>query len=167
MDSRTVQQFRKTMRILERKLSELVKNDPVCCGVTMAQCHVLLATEEKGRTSVTELSAELELDKSTLSRTIDGLVVIGLVSREIDARIRLSQHIYLTSQGEKVVACINEQWNGYCESLFGLTPEAKHAAVTEGMAVLANVLPSSGRCCDAKISGKEQTKQRGRESDDV
>lgn len=159
MDSQTVQQFRKTMRILERKLSELLKNDPVCCGVTMAQCHVLLATEEKGQTSITELSAELELDKSTLSRTIDGLVAIGLVSRETDVRSRRSQRICLTSQGEKVVTCINEQWNGYCESLFGLIPEAKHATVTEGMAVLANILPSSGRCCDTKISGKKPKKQ--------
>ncbi|OPY75912.1 MAG: DNA-binding transcriptional repressor MarR [Syntrophorhabdus sp. PtaU1.Bin153] len=159
-----MQQFIKTMRIIERKLGDLLKNEPICCGVTMAQCHVLLATEEKGRTSVTELAAELELDKSTLSRTIDGLVAVGLVSRETDVANRRSQHVCLTPQGEKIVTCINEQWNGYCESLFDLIPEAKHSAVTEGLAVLANALLSSGRCCDAKISGKKQENQEGKGS---
>lgn len=112
----------------------------------MAQCHTLLSIQEKGLTTVTELATELELDKSTLSRAIDGLVAIGLVSRETNSDNRRSQHISLTSQGEKTTARINEQWNRFFESLFSRISESKHQAVLEGIAILSDII-ALPECC--------------------
>lgn len=142
MDKLAIQQFRKSLRKLERRLGAQPEGKSLCCSVTTAQCHTLLAIEEKGLTTVTELANELELDKSTLSRTIDGLVPIGLANRETNASNRRSQCISLTSRGEKVTASINEQWNHYFQSMFAGIPESKHRAVVEGIALLSDVMLS-------------------------
>jgi DNA-binding MarR family transcriptional regulator len=153
-----MRQFRKNLRKLERKLAGRIDGDMVCCGVTTAQCHTLLAIQEKGLTTVTELAAELELDKSTLSRAIDALVATGLVHRETNTDNRRSQHIGLTPQGEKATAGIDDQWNRYFVSLFTRIPEAKQQAVLEGISVLSGILPFPDGCCETK-GGKGQGSQ--------
>jgi DNA-binding MarR family transcriptional regulator len=147
MDEPVIHQFRKNLRKLEKKLAGQLKEDSFCCGVTMAQCHTLLAVEEKGLTTLTELATALELDKSTLSRTIDGLVTIGLINRETVTGNRRSQHISLTLQGKKVTDGINEQWSLYFASLFARIPESKHESVIESIAILSDIIPSSECCC--------------------
>jgi DNA-binding MarR family transcriptional regulator len=147
----TIKEFRKNLRKLERRLAVLLEGDTVCCGVTMAQCHVLLAIEEKEHTTVTELASELELDKSTLSRTVDGLLAAGFVSRETNAENRRSQHITLTPEGARVTTVINGQWEGYFKNLFSLIPEEKLLNLVEGVAILSTVIPASG-CCGAGVS---------------
>jgi DNA-binding MarR family transcriptional regulator len=151
----TIMGFRKNLRRLERRLTGLLEGDAVCCGVTMAQCHVLLLIEERGRTSVTELAADLELDKSTLSRTIDSLLAAGLVNRETNADNRRSQHISLTPEGERTTAGINDQWSRYFENLFSLIPEGKLQNLVEGVAILSTLIPASG-CCGAATIASEQ-----------
>ncbi|MCX5813906.1 MAG: MarR family winged helix-turn-helix transcriptional regulator [Proteobacteria bacterium] len=148
MDEFIIQLFRKNLRLLEKKLAMQLKEDSFCCGVTIAQCHTLLAVEAKRITTVTELAGELELDKSTLSRTIDGLVTTGLINRETITGNRRSQHISLTPQGKKVTAGINMQWNLYFASLFARIPESKHQTVIESIAILSDIIPSSGCCCE-------------------
>jgi len=163
MDELIIQQFRKKLRILEKKLAVQLKDDSSCCGVTMAQCHTLLAVEAKGTTTVTELATKLELDKSTLSRTIDGLVTTGLINRTTDTGNRRSQHISLTPQGKKVADGINAQWNLYFTSLFARIPESKHQAVIESIAILSEVIPSSGCCCETVEYKDLQQEIRGRD----
>jgi len=147
ISNENIKQFRKSIRKLQRKLAERLDGDSVCCGVTIAQCHLLLAIEEKGHTTITELAAEMELDKSTLSRSIESLVVMGLVKREIKSDNRRSQHIQLTENGEITVSGIHNQWKNFFESLFARIPGSKHAIVIEGLSLLADSFPSSAVCC--------------------
>jgi DNA-binding MarR family transcriptional regulator len=147
ISNESIRQFRKSLRKLERKLAERLDGNAACCGVTVSQCHVLLAIEEKKHTTVTELAAEMELDKSTLSRTIENLVGMGLVSRETNAGNRRSQHIGLTFEGEKTVSAIHVQSNGFFASVFADIPRSKHPIVVEGLALLANSLPHTTVCC--------------------
>jgi DNA-binding MarR family transcriptional regulator len=152
ISNENIKQFRKSIRTLQRKLTEQLDGDSVCCGVTIAQCHTLLAIEEKGLTTITELAAEMELDKSTLSRTIESLVVMGLVKRETNSDNRRSQHIQLTEDGEKTVSGIHNQWKNFFKSLFAGIPKSKHALVIEGLALLANSFPSSAVCCASDMN---------------
>lgn len=147
MDSDSLKQFRKNLRILQRKLGLQLSGDSLCCGVTVAQCHTLLAIEERKLTTVTDLALDLELDKSTLSRMIESLVAIGLVNRETNSGNRRSQHISLTAEGEKAVTGIHTQWSDYFESILSQIPSAKRAVVMEGLSLLAGVIPSRPACC--------------------
>ena len=147
MDNDSLKQFRKNLRILQRKLGLQLSGDALCCGVTVAQCHTLLAIEERKLTTVTDLALDLELDKSTLSRTIESLVAIDLVNRETNSGNRRSQHISLTKEGEDAVTGIHVQWNDYFESILSQIPVAKRTVVMEGLSLLAGVLPSRLACC--------------------
>jgi DNA-binding MarR family transcriptional regulator len=159
ISNENIKQFRKSIRKLQRKLAEQLDGDSVCCGVTIAQCHVLLAIEEKGHTTITELAAEMELDKSTLSRTIESLVVVGLVKRETNSDNRRSQHIQLTEGGEKTVSGIHNQWKNFSESLFAGIPGSKHAIVIEGLSLLANSFPSAAVCCTSDMDPQLKKKR--------
>lgn len=160
INDESIRQFRKSLRKLERKLAERLDGNAACCGVTVSQCHVLLAIEEKKHTTITELAAEMELDKSTLSRTIENLVGMGLVSRETSADNRRRRHIRLTPEGEKTVSAIHVQSNGFFASVFADIPRSKHPIVVEGLALLANSFPHTAVCCTENTGVCSKTKKK-------
>ncbi len=144
-----IKQFRKSLRKLERKLAEKLDGNAACCGVTVAQCHTLLAIEEKGHTNITELAKDMELDKSTLSRTI-----------ETNSENRRCQHIDLTPAGEKTVSAIHEQSNDFFASVFADIPRSKHSIVIEGLSLLANSIPyTTVRCTECTRSRSARVKE--------
>lgn len=124
-DNQTVKKFRELLRRFEREL--FMQNSDSCCnGVTLAQCHTLLEIESKGKESLTELAKTLGLDKSTISRTVDGLVNIGLVDRTIPLENRRMSTIQLTDAGKNICHTINSSNDKYFEdTLSVLTDDEK------------------------------------------
>lgn len=121
----TIRKFRKILRRFEREI--FVQSNESCCnGVTLAQCHTLLEIECKNKESITELAKSLSLDKSTISRTIDGLVNIGLVNRTIPAENRRMATLELTDAGKSICNTINCNNDKYIyETLSILTDSEK------------------------------------------
>ena len=108
MDKNFLGNFREVLRLFDREL--FFQNVSSCCGgVTLAQCHTLLEIENNDKISVTELSGNLLLDKSTTSRTVDSLVKSGFVKRSIPSNNRRITSLYLTEAGKKTCQDIN--WN--------------------------------------------------------
>jgi DNA-binding MarR family transcriptional regulator len=100
------------LRRFEREI--FMQNNESCCnGVTLAQCHALLEVESKGKESITELSRTLGLDKSTVSRTVEGLVKMELVDRNIPAENRRMATVQLTSKGKETCNSINNSNDQY------------------------------------------------------
>jgi DNA-binding MarR family transcriptional regulator len=119
-NNQTIKKFREIIRRFEREI--FVQSSGCCSGVTLAQCHTLMEIESKNKESVTELAKTLGLDKSTVSRTIDGLVNVGLVDRTIPAENRRMSTIQLTEAGKNIcnsINCNNDQY--YSEVLSVLT----------------------------------------------
>ncbi len=131
MDSERLNQFREKLRHLERELIELLKEDNVCFGVTVSQCHILLEIGGKTEMSIVELASVLNLDTSTLSRSIDGLVSIGLVNRQQNPSDRRYVRISLSEQGKRVYESIEKANNAYFSKIFRLIPEDKHDQIFE------------------------------------
>jgi DNA-binding MarR family transcriptional regulator len=124
-DMQSVKNFRVLLRRLEREL--FMQNTDSCCnGVTLAQCHTLLEIESKGKGSLTELANTLGLDKSTVSRTVDGLVNVGLVDRTIPAENRRMATLQLTATGKNMCNSINSTNDKYfADALSILTASEK------------------------------------------
>jgi DNA-binding MarR family transcriptional regulator len=121
-DNLTIKKFREILRRFEREI--FVQNTESCCnGVTLAQCHTLLEIDSKNKESVTELSKSLGLDKSTVSRTIDGLVNIGLVDRTIPAENRRMTMLELTDEGKSVCCSINSKNDKYFLDILSILSE--------------------------------------------
>jgi len=113
-NNQIIKKFRELLRRFEREIF-MQNNDSCCNGVTLAQCHTLLEIESKKKESLTELAKTIGLDKSTVSRTVDGLVNVGLVDRTIPAENRRMATIQLTEAGKNTCNSINN----YNDQYFG------------------------------------------------
>jgi DNA-binding MarR family transcriptional regulator len=121
--------FRRHLRVLEREVVRQMEAETGCCGVTLAQCHTLieLAASEL---SLTGLAAALDLDTSTLSRTVDGLVRAGMVERTEDASDRRLLRLRLTPEGRAKVAHIDGMCNRYYAGLLaGMSPRDRQCVL--------------------------------------
>lgn len=82
---------------------------------------VKLFIVEIGRTqkiSLIDLADLLGLDKSTMSRTINNLVNLNLVNREIDSDNRRYISIQLTDKGIEVFRNIEDSMNDYYSKIY-------------------------------------------------
>lgn len=116
IDNKSVKNFRELLRRFERELF-MQKNECCCTGITLAQCHTLLEIDSKKKESLTELSKTLGLDKSTVCRTVDGLVNMGLLDRSTPSENRRMSTIQLTELGKKVCNNINSENDDYFTEL--------------------------------------------------
>jgi DNA-binding MarR family transcriptional regulator len=163
-----VREFRTHLRVLEREVGLSMASETGCCGVTSAQCHILLETEQRGCTSVTELASLLELDKSTLSRTVDAMCRSGLLDRQVDSCCRRQQLIRLTEEGRKKTDTINALCDASYTRLFDFIPEHKRRTVLESAALLAEAMRQKRKNPDAPCCAgwkKEGAARHGTEAD--
>lgn len=106
MDKKYIDRFREIIRVFDREI--FFQNNASCCnGISVAQCHTLLEIEKNNEISVSELAGNLSLDKSTVSRTVEGLVNISLVDRVTPKENRRLALLNLTENGKQVCSTIN------------------------------------------------------------
>lgn len=152
IDAERIGTFRNALRRLEAEIGENLSGETDCCGVTVAQCHLLLETGLCGTASLGELSDFLSTDKSALSRTVDSLVKAGFVSREENPENRRKVTIGLTAKGSEKVRCINDLCNESYAKVFSRIPEEKHEMIIESVALLAEAMREARKakenpCC--------------------
>lgn len=140
MKRSVVREFRYTLRRFERLIAGRLRESSCCSGVTLPQCHALLEIDAKGPVSLIELVQNLGLDKSTLSRTADGLVNNGLVSRTFSDRDRRSIQLALSPQGQGVCDRINADNDQFFSRVLGRIPAARRQQVLESFQELVNAL---------------------------
>ena len=131
MKHHSIRYFRKSLRLFERLTAQQLKADSCCQGVTLAQCHTILEIEDLGQATTVELSKRLGLDKSTLSRTIDGLVNIGLLERVADPTDRRFNLLSLTTKGQEVADQINQSNDDFYRRVFDGIESERHDEVID------------------------------------
>ncbi|MDP3447947.1 MAG: MarR family transcriptional regulator, partial [Eubacteriales bacterium] len=99
IDIDRAKQLREAMRMLERKIGVLEDGEMTCCELSMAQCHALVEIGRAKCISLVELAKLLNLDNSTMSRTVNNLVNKEMVERELDPSDRRYITINLTPNG--------------------------------------------------------------------
>jgi DNA-binding MarR family transcriptional regulator len=133
-------QLREGIRILERKLGIFKEENFSCCGITMAQCHALVEIGRAKSISLNELSLLLNLENSTVSRTVNNLVTSRLVKRDIDPQDRRYVTISLTENGTKLFRGIEESMNIYFKKIYNSIAENKRKQVIESMQILLEAM---------------------------
>lgn len=137
MKTEKIRSFRKILRLFERLTAQQLKEDSCCQGVTLAQCHTILEIEALGQATTVEIAKRLGLDKSTLSRTIDGLVNIGLVKRSTNPNDRRFTLLSLTKNGQQTADQINRSNDDYYGQVFKNIDTKKHDEVMTNFELLA------------------------------
>ncbi len=116
MNKAYIQKFREILRIFDQEL--FLQNNASCCnGISLAQCLTLMEIEKNKEISVTDLAKNLSLDKSTVSRTVEGLVNIQMVNRHIPKENRRLALINLTDSGKEVCSNINYTQDAYVREI--------------------------------------------------
>ena len=143
MDSK---QLRELVRKLERKLGVMQDGEYSCCGITLAQCHALVEIGRAVNISLNELAELLNLDNSTLSRTVNNLVANELAKRDIDPQDRRCVAISLTESGLKLFEGIETSMDLYYSKIYQSIPEDKQQQVLESMQILLESIESGMNC---------------------
>lgn len=138
--------LRELIRILVRDLGLLEKSDSSCSGVTISQCHAIVEIGRAKEISLNELAGLLNLDKSTMSRTINKLVGNNLVIRETHPEDRRYIVISLTEKGMEVFKTIEENMGAYYKNIFIAIPEDKREQILDSLKVLIEALHKN-KCC--------------------
>jgi len=148
MDVKLLREFRKNLRQLERLIVGQLREDTCCHGVSVAQCHCLLAVELLGRPSQNELAEHLGLEKSTLSRTVEGLVKIGQLERQADESDRRIIRLALTPEGGSTCTAINEA----NDALYGRVLEEMNSPPEQVVAVFAELVRAMVRARESRFT---------------
>lgn len=139
-EKKTIRTFRKLLRRFERLISHHLKENGCCEGVTLPQCHTLLEIEDLGETTIGRLAKRLGLDKSTVSRTVDDLVNIGLVERVRHPLDRRSTLLKLMNTGREVCKQINTVNDRYFAEVFEKIPTQNHSQLNNCIQVLVDAM---------------------------
>jgi DNA-binding MarR family transcriptional regulator len=152
VDIQKIRFLREKLRLMEREMNDPFGRDAGCCGLTLAQCHTLLEVGYKREVSLVDLASSFGLDTSTLSRMIQGLVVLGLVNRLTNEKDRRYVAISLTEQGRELFDQIEARFNTYFAQVLELIPAEKTDAVVESIGLFSDAVrkhSESSGCCEA------------------
>jgi DNA-binding MarR family transcriptional regulator len=137
MEEIPVREFRRILRNFERELN-IQNQSSDCCGVTIPQCHMLMALDIKDNITLNELSETINLDKSTVSRTVETLVNNELIDRTIPKNNRRTIILTLTSKGKSVCKSINSQNDRYYKKALAAIPIQYREAFLKGFEAFTN-----------------------------
>ena len=147
MDIEKIRYLRAKLRQLERETGSPFKPETGCCGLTLAQCHTLLEVGYRKEVSLGELAEASGLDTSTLSRTVQGLVTLGLVNRLTNEKDRRCVSISLTEQGCRLFMEIETTFNDYFGGVLELVPAANRGVVIDSIAVFSDAVKEFNETC--------------------
>jgi len=142
----TSQRLREITRLLIRNLGFLDRSEAVCCGITLTQCHTIVETGRKKQISVNELSELLNLDKSTVSRTVEQLVSNDILVRQPDLSDRRYVVLQLTQKGEVLFGTIEQRMAVYFTEIIEAIPKEKREQVIESLQLFSEAIHKK-RCC--------------------
>jgi DNA-binding MarR family transcriptional regulator len=109
---------------------------------SVSQCYALHMLNERDMTP-RELSAELLLDKTTISRLAKSLLNRGYVKTEVQQKDRRSHLLKLTVLGREKLFEINRIARGQVQNALRQIPEDKQELISNGLAAYSHALKES------------------------
>lgn len=141
MEKNAVREFRQVLRNFERELN-IQNQSGCCCGVTVTQCHTLMALDKQDKVTLNELSEMVSLDKSTVSRIVDSLVKAEFIDRTIPEKNRRTTVITLTAKGKDACRTINSGNDFYYKKVLSAVPEDLRSAFLSGFEAMVEAMAS-------------------------
>ncbi|MFB1074514.1 GNAT family N-acetyltransferase [Vibrio diabolicus] len=119
------------------------------CGdvaLTPVQAHALGEIQLQPLT-INQLAQQLSVDKSNASRTITGLIKLGLVESIENPKDKRSQLVALTIQGQQALAQLDQQQNSFFEQLLTQLDDCEQEQLKLG---LETYLKGLAKVCQAE-----------------
>jgi DNA-binding MarR family transcriptional regulator len=138
---------------LIRSLSLLERDQKVCCGTTMSQCYTIEALARERALSMHELSRNMGVTMSTMTRVIDILVRDGVVDRKSSSEDRRIVCVELTAKGTDLARKLRDCADDYSKQILNLVPAEHRAEVVKSLVLLADAVDKV-RCGECRCSSK-------------
>lgn len=136
------------IRSLSINLDKLENALSDCCSIKVNQAFALLEVGRSENISLNDLAKMTNLEISTASRLIDGLVSAKLVTRELNPNDRRSVVIRLSPDGFLLFRTLEETVKAYYKQLYQAIPIEKRECVIDGLATVSELIKSlAGECC--------------------
>lgn len=139
--------IREVLQLLVRRFGLLQKDGAQCCGISVLQSHVIYELSKGARLSLNDLAQILSVDTSTLSRQVQQLVEMDMVSRTPDPKDRRYVVLSLAPKGYEEAAAIAATMEVYVQELFRNIPGDKQDQVMESLQLLSTAMSQSSDCC--------------------
>ena len=133
---------------LLRRMNLLNRDQKICYGITLPQCYIIEALERKGLLSMNELSKNLGVTVSTMTRGIDVLVRNEVVERVDSPGDRRKVCIRLTEKGTELAVKLRQCTDAYSRQLLTRIPADKHDQVLESLQLISQAVGLfDQKCC--------------------
>lgn len=147
MTSHIDKQLTIVMGRLIQKIMHLDRNEKACHGVTLSQHQALAAIYRSGHLTMNELSREMHLAVSTVTRIVDILVRDGIVSRKASETDRRKVLIELTEKGTEITASLNQCTEYFWEQVVSSIPAEKKREIVGNLKLLTEALDCTEGTC--------------------
>jgi len=135
----SIQPIRQASRQLVRELHLL---DSRFCirGFTFSECHLITELEAMGQATASELGERLVLEKSTMSRLVNGLLKQGYIRSGQDPADGRQRQLSLTAKGRSGADRINQFANDQVSVALDYVVEAEQVEIVDGLTRYAKAL---------------------------
>lgn len=137
------------MNRLIRKFNLLNRDQKVCYGLTLPQCGAIETLHRKGMLPMNDLSRQMGVTISTMTRIVDILVRDNIVIRRENREDRRKVCIDLTENGQTLAAKLQKCSLDYSMTIFENIPEKERPSVLKALELLNNAIECvNTKCCD-------------------
>ena len=145
-----VQPIRAASRHLVREL-KVLGGCGCIPGLSFSECHVLTELDRRGCLTASELAETLVLEKSSVSRLVNGLRRQKLIAIDDDPGDRRRRPLVLTGTGRERVAELHRVADSEVNSALDFMPPESRDQLAEAMDSYARALEHARRCQDFQI----------------
>jgi len=151
MERLEVERLSDLLNDLIRNLGLLQKEGAQCCGITAVQRHIIYEIGRHPEIIVNDLAQKLGLEKSTISRHVQGLIESGVVRSLHSIEDKRYLNLNLTEQGLSINQSITNSLASYVTDIFNQIPDERRDQVSESLNLLLRAISKSPECCRRMI----------------
>ena len=145
-----IKSFSSIMSLCIQKIIALDRAEKVCYGVTISQAYTIGAIHKRELITMKELSQELGLAISTLTRILDVLVRDDIVCRYQSQQDRRKVNICLTDKGKDLARKLEECGEKFWSKIFEAIPNKKKQEITDNLSLLLKAIEGAEKVCCTK-----------------
>lgn len=140
----------RVQRLLYQLIRDYERCDQMCVaqyGVTASQSYALLALPERFSMAMNELSEAMGLASSTMTRTVDQLVLKGLVHRQHDDEDRRVVRVGLTARGKQVRCDLEKALQEFFKQALDEIREDERPVIVDALEKVTELMGKGVRAC--------------------
>jgi DNA-binding MarR family transcriptional regulator len=130
---RWIQEMDEVLSNLTLAFLQMERSGKCCHGVTLSQCHTLDLLSKKGDLTMNELSRQMGLAKSTMTRIVSNMVRGGWIEQVREERDRRWVKVRLTQKGRRMAEKLDLSSQEYVQRILRHIPQEKIPQVVESL----------------------------------